>query len=116
MSAGSICLLRLACSLPRSSSPSHHDTTTQATPLPHRLVSARHSLMNLSMPSTMAMPGTRRGSTTASAAAGDDGGALRGQHRHEKNGDLLTQRQIEAKRLRNEQGRERHVDIGAVEI
>ena len=37
----------------------------QATPLPVMLVSARHSLMNLSMPSTIAMPGTSSGRTAA---------------------------------------------------
>src|SRR4051794_15419476 len=36
-SDGSMFWLSLACSLSWSSSPSHHDTTTQATPLPQRL-------------------------------------------------------------------------------
>ena len=40
-----------------------------ATPLPMMFVTARHSLMNLSMPSTMAMPGTSAGLTTANVAA-----------------------------------------------
>ena len=52
-----------------SSSPSQADTTMVATPLPQMLVRARHSLMNLSMPRTMAMPGTRAGFTTARVAA-----------------------------------------------
>src|SRR3979490_1591334 len=68
-SEGSIVLLRLACSFSLSSSPSHHDTKTAATPLPVMLVSARTSLMNLSMENTIAMPGTSAGLTTDSVAA-----------------------------------------------
>src|SRR6266478_4426418 len=44
-----------SCSLSLSSSPSERLITTQATPLPIRLVSARHSDMNLSMPTRMAI-------------------------------------------------------------
>ncbi len=40
----------------RSNSPSRAATTMVATPLPQMLVSARHSLMNLSTPSSSAMP------------------------------------------------------------
>src|SRR6202011_2522746 len=45
----------VSCSLSLSSSPSDRLMTTQATPLPIRLVSARHSLMNLSMPTRIAI-------------------------------------------------------------
>ncbi len=48
-------------SLVRSSSPSQRATTTQATPLPTRLVRARHSDMNLSMPSTRVIAATGTG-------------------------------------------------------
>ena len=44
----------VSCSLSTSSSPSHRLMTMVATPLPTRLVSARHSLMNLSMPTRIA--------------------------------------------------------------
>src|ERR1700748_3831844 len=99
--------LRLACSRSWSSSPSHHDTNTEATPLPVMLVSARTSLMNLSTENTIAMPGTSAGNAAA---------ALRGQHRHHQDGDLLRERQVDTERLGDEQGRQRHVDVGAVEI
>src|SRR5690606_38830106 len=46
-SASSPAITRL--SLLRSSSPSHAETTTQATPLPTMFVSARHSLIKRSM-------------------------------------------------------------------
>src|SRR4029077_19288989 len=39
-----------SCSLSLSSSPSERLMTMHATPLPIKLVNARHSLMNLSMP------------------------------------------------------------------
>src|SRR3982074_1178734 len=68
-SEGSIVLLRLACSFSLWSSPSHQDTKTGATPLPVMLVSARTSLMNLSIEKTIAMPGTSAGLTTDSVAA-----------------------------------------------
>jgi hypothetical protein len=42
------------CSLSTSSSPSQRLTTKVATPLPIKFVSARHSLMNLSMPTRSA--------------------------------------------------------------
>ena len=66
---GSTLWPNLACSISWSSSFSHRETTIVATPLPMMFVKARHSLMNLSMPSRTAMPGTSRGSTTASVAA-----------------------------------------------
>src|SRR5690606_284158 len=56
-------------SLLRSSSPSHAETTTQATPLPTMFVSARHSLMKRSMPRMITMPATGSVGTTASVAA-----------------------------------------------
>src|SRR5947209_6530726 len=68
-SEGSISWFNPAASLSRSSSPSQAETTIAATPLPQMLVSARHSLMNLSMPSTIAMPGTSSGRTAASVPA-----------------------------------------------
>ncbi len=52
-----------------SSSFSHFDTTTVATPLPMKLVSARASLMKRSMPRISAMPATGIVGTTASVAA-----------------------------------------------
>ena len=61
--------LRPALSLLRSNSPSHQETIIAATPLPVILVNARHSLMNLSMPRTRAMPGSNSGRTAASVAA-----------------------------------------------
>src|ERR1700730_3688897 len=68
-SDGSIPRFKFALSFSRSSSPSHHDTKTVATPLPMMLVSARTSLMNLSTENTIAMPGTNAGFTTDSVAA-----------------------------------------------
>ena len=50
------------------------------------------------------------------ARAGDAGRALRGQHRDQQDGELLAEGEIEAERLRDEQGRQRHVDVGAVEV
>ena len=50
------------------------------------------------------------------ARARDAGCSLRGQHRDQQDGDLLSEGEIETERLRDEQGGERHVDVGAVEI
>src|SRR5262249_20995353 len=57
------------CSASLSSSPSERLMTTQATPLPIRLVSARHSLMNLSMPTRMASDWIGMSGTIDSVAA-----------------------------------------------
>src|SRR5262249_26662746 len=59
----------VSCSLSTSSSPSHRLMTTVATPLPTRLVRARHSLMNLSMPSKIARDWMGTSGTIASVAA-----------------------------------------------
>ncbi len=59
--------------------------------------------------------GERRGQRDE-AGPGNAGRSLRGQHRDQQDGDLLAEGEIEAERLRDEQGRQRHVDIGAVEV
>src|SRR6185312_6999983 len=59
----------VACNASLSSSPSDRLITTQATPLPMVLVSARHSLMNLSMPTRMAIDWIGISGTIESVAA-----------------------------------------------
>ncbi len=59
----------VAASLASSTSPSQRATTMQATALPMKFVSARHSDMNRSMPRMSAMPTTGTEGTTASVAA-----------------------------------------------
>ncbi|GCC46640.1 hypothetical protein chiPu_0030770, partial [Chiloscyllium punctatum] len=50
------------------------------------------------------------------AGAGDAGRALRGDHGDAENAELLPNRQMGVGGLRQEQRRQRHVDVGAVEI
>src|SRR5882724_5726512 len=59
-----------SCSLSLSSSPSERLMTTHATPLPMRLVSARHSLMNLSIPTRIAIDWIGMSGTVDRDAAG----------------------------------------------
>src|SRR5207247_5493430 len=106
-----------------SSSPSQRLITTVATPLPTRLVNARHSLMNLSMPSRIASrldrdigdncKGRRKRDENR---AGDARSAFRRDHRDGQNPELLAQSKRRVRRLREKQRRKRHIDVGAVEI
>ncbi len=84
--SASVSLFRCAFILLTSSAPSHRDTTTVATPLPTRLVSARASDMKRSTPRMSAIDGDRnradgrkRRGQHDEAAAGHAGSALRGQ-------------------------------------
>src|SRR5215204_4894391 len=106
-----------------SSAASHFDTTTVATPLPIRLVSARASDMNRSTPSMSAMLATGIEPTVArvrgehdEAGAGHPGGTLRGQQKDADDAELLPQGQLGVGRLRQEDRRHRQVDAGAVEV
>src|SRR6266478_4413282 len=110
-------------SLTTSSSPSQRLMTTVATPLPTRLVSARHSLMNLSMPSRMASDWIGMSGTIARVAASVTNPApvtpeapLDRDHGDGQNPELLAKPKRRVRRLREKQCRQRHIDVGAVEI
>ena len=97
--------------------------TTAAVQLPMWLVIARASDMNLSMPRMSAMPATGTSGTTASVAARvmkpepvTPAGAFAGDHRHHQDVQLLAEGQFDAQRLRDEERRQRHVDVGAVQV
>ena len=98
-------------------------TTTAATPLPTRLVSARASDMKRSMPRMSAMEATgmvpalgeRRGQHDE-ARAGDAGGALRRQEQNAEDAELLPERQIGIRRLRQEQRCHGEINARAVEV
>src|SRR5712691_11708229 len=92
-------------SLTTSSSPSQRLMTTVATPLPTRLVSARHSLMNLSMPSRMASDWIGMSGTICSVAASVTNPA-----------PVTPEGKRRVGGLRQEQRRQGHVDVGAVEV
>ncbi len=110
-------------SLSLSSSPSERLMTMQATPLPMRLVSARHSLMNLSMPTRMAIDWIGISGTIESVAASVMKPApvtpeapfevMMATPRMPSSCQIVRCR---VGRLRREQRRQRHVDVGAVEI
>ena len=98
-------------------------TSTVATALPAKLVSARASDMNRSMPTIRPTPSTSSGRCELQAAgqrrqagAGDAGGALGGDDHEQQQRDLLADRQRVAQRLGDEQRRHRQVDRGAVEV
>src|SRR3546814_6356119 len=55
-------------------------------------------------------------SSELEACAGDPRRALGTDHCDEQQGDLFAKAQMGIGRLRDEQRRERHVDVGAVEI
>jgi len=105
--------------------PSHQATTTQGDRR-YRSGLSEHGtrLMNLSMPRTIAMPGTSRGSTTARVAARVMKPApvmpdapLEVSHGDDQDGDLAAQgtdRYPAPARMNNVA--KRHVDVGAVEI
>ena len=50
------------------------------------------------------------------ARAGHARRALRTDHRDEQQGELIAQAEVDTDRLRDEQRRERHIDVGAVEV
>src|SRR6476659_1010670 len=109
-SPSSIGCAMVSCSFSLSSSPSQRLITTQATPLPMRLVSARHSDMNLSMPTRMAIDwigisGTieRVAASVMKPRAGDARGPRRGDHGDGEDAELLPDRQVGVGRLREEQ-------------
>jgi len=89
--------------------PSHLETTTEATPLPMRLVMARHSLMNLSMPSSR--PGRPRDvahdregrGQGDEAAAGDGRRALGGEQEDRQDVELLGEGHVGVGGLGDEQ-------------
>src|SRR5262249_60844108 len=95
----------VSCSLSASSPPSQRLITTVATPLPMRLVSARHSLMNLSMPSRMAIDWMGMSGTIASVAASVT-----------KPAPVTPEAPFEVIMAISSRPSERHVDVGTVEI
>ena len=107
----------------RSSSPVQVPISTVATALPAKLVSARASDMNRSMPTIRPTPSSSSGRCDGQpagerreAGAGDAGGALGGDDHEHQQRDLLADRQRLAERLGDEQRRHRQVDRGAVEV
>ena len=114
-----------ACGVMRSvsRSPVHLPTTTVATPLPIRLVSARASDMKRSMPRISASPATGTPPTADSVAASTmkplpvtPAAPLEVSSSTPQQGELLRQRHRRVGGLRDEHRRHRQVDRGAVEV
>src|SRR5271169_1281935 len=97
--------------------------TTVATPLPVMLVSAGALLMNLPMPNTIARPGASRASTAASVPASTTKPAPVTPLAPFEVSIATTRIVTNCPNERStcgacamEQGRRRHIDVGAVEI
>ena len=106
-----------------SSAPSQRATTIVATALPMKLVRLRHSDMKRSMPRISASPATGTVGTIDSVAASvmkpapvTPAAPFETEHRDRQQRQLLATGQIDPARLRDEQRRQRHVDVGAIEI
>ncbi len=107
----------------RSMPPVQWPTSTVATELPAKLVSARASDMNRSMPTITPTPSTSSGrcelsppARVARPAPVTPGGALGGDDHEDQQRDLLADRQRVAERLGDEQRGHGQVDRGAVEV
>ncbi len=114
---------RTAVMRAESSSPSLREMTMVATPLPITLDQARASLMKRSMPRISAIPATGMVGTTDSVPTSAMKEApvtplapLEVSMATVEYRDLLGEREIGVGGLRHEQGRERHVDRGAVGV
>ena len=115
--------VEMRCIRASSSAPSHFATTTVATPLPIRLVSARASDMNRSTPRISAMLATGTVPSEASVAASTmkpepvtPAAPFEVSSRMAIRPSCCAQRQVGVGRLGQEHRRHGQVDAGAVEV